>query len=97
MLFAVICTDRPGVLERRLAARPAHLQYLEGQVQHLIEAGAMLDPNGQPVGSLFVVDMPDRAAVEAFASGDPYAAAGVFESTVIRPFRSVFKDRARVT
>ena len=25
MLFALICTDRPGGLELRLATRPAHL------------------------------------------------------------------------
>lgn len=96
MLFAVICTDCPGALERRLAARPTHLAYLEGRVETLIHAGALLDPNGQPTGSLFVLDVPDRAAAEAFAAGDPYAAAGVFESTVIRPFRPVFKDGARV-
>jgi hypothetical protein len=32
------------------------------------------------------------AAAEAFAAADPYAKAGLFESVVIRPFRTVFKD-----
>ena len=37
-----------------------------------------------------------RAAAEAFAAADPYASAGLFESSVIRPFRQVYKDGARV-
>lgn len=96
MLFALICADRPGALERRLATRPSHLEYLERHVEALIEAGPLLDARGDPCGSLFVLDVADRAAAEAFAQGDPYTAAGVFESAVVRPFRSVFKDRARV-
>ncbi len=95
MLFALICTDRPGALERRLAQRPAHLAHLERHVAQLVEAGPLLDPQGNPCGSLFVLDMADRAAAEAFAAADPYAAAGVFESAVIRPFRAVYKDGAK--
>lgn len=92
MLFAVICTDRPAGLETRMAARPAHLAYLDSQAAALVEGGAMLDAEGKPCGSLLLVDVADRAAAVAFAAGDPYAAAGLFESTVIRPFRAVFKD-----
>lgn len=96
MLFAMICTDRPGALELRMATRPTHLAYLEGQAAMLVEAGALLDAEGKPGGSLFLLEAPDRAAVEAFAAGDPYAKAGLFEATVIRPFRGVFKDGAKL-
>ena len=96
MLFAVICTDKPGALDTRLANRPAHLEYLEAHVASLVRAGAMLDEAGRPVGSLLLVDLADRAAAEAFAAGDPYAQAGVFESTVIHPFRAVFADGVRL-
>ncbi len=92
MLFALTCTDRPASLDLRMATRPAHLEYLNGQVAALVHAGALLDAEGKPNGSLLVVDLPDRAAAERFAAADPYARAGLFESTVIRPFRPAFKD-----
>jgi uncharacterized protein len=96
MLFALICTDRPGGLETRLATRPSHLAYLETYAARLVHAGAMLDIDGRPCGSLLLVDVADRAEAEGFAAGDPYAKAGLFESTVIRPFRAVFKDGGKL-
>ncbi len=96
MLFALINTDRPGSLDLRLSTRAAHLNYLDGQSARIVSGGAMLDASGQPAGSLLVIDVADRAAAEAFAAADPYAQAGLFESSVIRPFRQVFKDGAKL-
>jgi uncharacterized protein YciI len=96
MLFAVINTDRPGALDLRLSTRPTHLAFLEGEAGKIVTGGAMLDASGQPAGSLLVVDVEDRAAAEAFAAADPYARAGLFESSVVRPFRQVFKDGAKL-
>jgi uncharacterized protein YciI len=92
MLFVLACTDRPGRLDLRLATRPAHLAYLETYQGKLAYAGALLDIDGRPCGSLLVIDVADRAEAEGFAAGDPYAKADLFESTVIRPFRPIFKD-----
>ncbi len=95
MLFALICTDRPGSLDRRLATRPAHLAYLETYASKLVHAGALLDTDNRPCGSLLVIDVADRAEAEGFAASDPYAKADLFESAVIRPFRPVYKDGER--
>jgi uncharacterized protein YciI len=92
MLFALICTDRPGALDTRMATRPSHLAYLETFQDKLVHAGALLDTDGRPCGSLLVIDVADRAEAEGFAAADPYAKAGLFESTIIRPFRPAFKD-----
>jgi uncharacterized protein YciI len=92
MLFAITCTDKPGGLELRMATRPAHLEHLKANERELVLVGPVLDQAGQPCGSLLVVEAVDRAAAEAFAAADPYAKAGLFESVVIRPFRTVFKD-----
>jgi len=92
MLFALVCTDRPGSLDLRLATRANHLAYLETYQDRLVHAGPLLDLDGRPCGSLLVIDAEDRAAAEGFAEADPYAKAGLFESAVIRPFRAVFKD-----
>ncbi len=96
MLFALICTDRPGGLDLRMATRPAHLAYLEAQAARIMSAGGLLDPEGKPCGSLLVVEAADRAEAEALAAADPYARAGLFESTLIRPFRQVYKDGAKI-
>ncbi|MDE2334451.1 MAG: YciI family protein [Rhodospirillales bacterium] len=96
MLFALICTDRPASLELRMATRPQHLAYLEQYATKLVQVGPLLDTEGRASGSLLIIDVEDRAAAEGFAAADPYSKAGLFESTVIRPFRSVYRDGERV-
>jgi len=92
MLFALVCTDKPQSLDLRLAVRPAHITYLETYQDKLIQAGPLLDPDGRPAGSLLIIDVEDAPAAAGFADADPYTKAGLFESVIIRPYRSVFKD-----
>jgi uncharacterized protein YciI len=92
MLFALICTDKPNSLDLRLAQRPQHLAYLETYVTKIASAGALLDTDARPCGSLLIIDVADRAEAEGFAEADPYTKSGLFESVQIRPFRQVFKD-----
>ncbi len=96
MLFSLICTDRPASLDLRLATRPAHVAYLTTYADRVMQAGPLLDTDGRPCGSLLLIEAEDRAAAEGFAAGDPYAKAGLFESTIIRGFRTVLKDGALV-
>lgn len=96
MLFAIICTDRPGSLDTRLAAREAHIHYLSAYADRLIEAGPLLGVDGRPCGSLLIVDVEDRAAAEGFAASDPYSKVELFESVIIRGHRTVFRDGALV-
>jgi len=96
MLFAVINTDRPGQLDLRMATRPDHLAYLEGIAPQLMQGGAILDAEGKPCGSVIILEAETLEAAAAIVAGDPYAKAGLFESSVIRPFRQAFKDGARV-
>ena len=62
MLFALVCTDRPGALDLRLATRANHLAYLETYQDRLVHAGALLDLDGRPSGSLLVIEAEDRSA-----------------------------------
>ncbi len=91
MLFVLICTDKPGSLDLRLATRPQHLAYLETYQSRLVQAGPLLDLDQRPCGSLLVIDVVDRAEAEGFAVSDPYAKAGLFESVVIRGYREIFR------
>ena len=85
-LFAISCKDKPGALETRLAIRPVHLDYLrESKILKL--AGALLGEDGNPIGSLLIVEADDIAAAQAQADNDPYTAADIFESVEINPWR----------
>ena len=90
MQFAIYCVDKTGHQQLRADTRSAHLDYLKGFLDKIIIAGPLLDDAGETMaGSLFLVDFPDRAAVEAFAAGDPYRKAGLFASVRITPWRKV--------
>lgn len=98
MLYAIICEELPGALERRMANRPAHVERLaalqaEGR---LILAGPhpAIDANDPgPAGfsgSLIVAEFASREAAIAWASEDPYAKANVYSSVTVKPFKKVF-------
>ncbi len=86
-LYAVICTDHKGSSEIRQKTRESHLAYCRAAGTPVKLAGALLDENGQPEGSLLVIECDSIAAAEAFAAGDPYAKVGLFASVSVKPWR----------
>lgn len=84
MLFAILCDDRDGGLDTRLATRPDHLAYLNGLGAGLKFAGPFLGDDGKPVGSMLVVDAADETQARAIADADPYAKAGLFAHVRVR-------------
>lgn len=90
MLFAMIAKDKAGALDQRLAVRPVHLAHLESLGQQLRLAGALLDANGTPEGSLVVIEAETIEAATALFHADPFVDAGVFESVEIKPWRLVY-------
>ena len=86
-LFVMTCTDHKDALDRRMAARPAHLDYIKAHLAMLKVAGPLLDDDGQMAGSFFIIEAENKAAVEAFNAADPYVLADVFESVDIRAVR----------
>lgn len=89
MEFLIICRDGPDGLAIRQKTRPDHLAYLEAKGSQVRLAGPMLDKDGNPAGSLLVVETDDIAAARALADADPYARAGLFAEVSVVPFRSV--------
>ena len=90
MHFAIYCLDKAEGGPVRAENRPAHLDYLNRHLDRILVAGPLLDGAGAaPVGSLLIMEFDDLAAAEAFAAGDPYARAGLFESVTIKPWRKV--------
>lgn len=90
MLFAITCLDKPNSLELRLANREAHLAHARGNVDKMLVGGPLLADDGQTmIGSLLIMDLPDRTAAEALMAADPYVKAGLFDSVTIRPYKKV--------
>lgn len=98
MLYAIICEELPGALEKRLASRPAHIERLKALQAdgRLILSGphpAIDSEDPGPAGfsgSLIVAEFASREAAIAWASEDPYTLAGVFSKVTVKPFKKVF-------
>lgn len=97
MLYALTGEDTPNSLDKRLAARPAHLARLQALADagRLVLAGPMpaIDsPDPGPagfVGSLVVAEFASQTEAEAWMAADPYVTDGVFSRTTVRPFKRV--------
>ena len=92
MPYFIHAVDKPGALEVRKANREAHLAYVKDNYNDaMIAAGPTLSDDGEGMtGSVILIDLPDRAAVDAFCANDPYTKAGLFASVTIAPFKHVF-------
>ncbi|ADR59072.1 YciL protein [Pseudomonas sp. XWY-1] len=97
MLYAIIASDVANSLEKRLAARPAHIERLqqlkaEGRVV-LAGPHPAIDSNDPGEagfsGSLIVAEFESLAAAQTWADADPYIAAGVYDKVVVKPFKQV--------
>lgn len=97
MLYAIIASDVANSLEKRLAARPAHIERLqqlkaEGRVV-LAGPHPAIDSNDPGEagfsGSLIVAEFDSLATAQAWADADPYIAAGVYEKVIVKPFKQV--------
>jgi len=98
MWYAIVGQDVPNSLEKRLAARPAHvarLQTLQDQGRLLLAgpfpAVDAVDPGTAGfTGSLIVAEFASLASAQDWANADPYVAAGVYAGIRVQPFRKTF-------
>jgi uncharacterized protein YciI len=89
MQFMAYCLDKLGALEVRMANRPKHVEYLTSYNDKLVFAGPLLDGEAM-IGTLVVLDVADRAAMDKFLANDPYAKAGLFQSVSVHGVKKVF-------
>ena len=97
MWYVIDARDGQDVLERRLAARPRHLERLRA----LLDAGRLLIAGPCPAidaddpgpagftGSVVNAEFDSIDAARSWAQADPYVEAGVYASVDVRPFRRV--------
>jgi uncharacterized protein YciI len=87
--------DKPGMGETRTATRPVHLDHLNSLGDALFLAGALLDANGAPEGSLMVLEAETIEAATAKFEADPFVKQGIFASYEIKPWRVAIDNTAR--
>ena len=97
MWYMISSQDVENSLEKRLAARPAHLQRL----QLLADEGRLMLAGPHPAvdsenpgdagfsGALVVAEFESLEAAQTWANADPYVAAGVYLSVIVKPFKRV--------
>lgn len=97
MLYAIFGEDVPNSLEKRMAARPGHLQRLT----RLRDEGRLLLAGPHPAidsadpgpagfsGSLVVAEFASLQEAQDWANADPYLSSGVYQRVTVRPFKKV--------
>jgi uncharacterized protein YciI len=89
-LFVLHAIDLPGALPRRLEHYGAHRAFIETEAEHrisIVMSGPLQTDDGEMmIGSLFIIDAPDRAALEAFVAADPFTREGVWGEVRITRF-----------
>jgi uncharacterized protein YciI len=94
MQYILIAHDKPGALALRLETRPAHLAYWNELGATLTYGGPLLGADGNPFGSVLVVEAESEDAARALFEADPYVGVELFEMVSITGFRQVFGVKA---
>lgn len=89
--YALICRDAPDALQKRMAARAAHMDGLkiEKAAGHIVDGGAILDVQGNMAGSVVLCQFDDRAALDAYLVREIYHREGVWGDVEILEMRFV--------
>lgn len=95
MLYLIYAQDKIGSLAQRLEARPAHL----ARLQALHDQGRLVIAGPHPAidsdnpgdagftGSTIIAEFENLQQAKQWADDDPFVAAGVYESVVVKPLR----------
>ena len=92
-LFVFQGLDKTGALELRKATREAHLAWIAAVNPRVKIGGPMLSDDGaMPIGSMLVIEADTLADARALFAQDPYALAGLWQSTSVRPYNWLIRQ-----
>ncbi|WP_255568853.1 YciI family protein [Neoroseomonas alba] len=88
MGYAIIAWDGPDPA-RRAASRDRHLAVITRWAQEgrLALGVPLFTPDWKPAGSLMVLDVPDKAGLDAYLAEEPFVVEGVWDRWTAHPFR----------
>ncbi|WP_158828033.1 YciI family protein [Mucilaginibacter lacusdianchii] len=78
-----------GALQRRLDVRPHHLDKVKELKENgnFVVGGAILNEQGQMIGSSMIVQFASDEEMEAWKNNDPYVLQKVWETVDVKPFK----------
>ena len=96
MHWLVKCRSKPATDALREATLDAHRSFLDGYSEVTWYSGPLFtDDNKNAIGSLRLIEFPDRAAALSYINADPYTKAGIFQSIGIERWKPGLDVRQR--
>jgi uncharacterized protein YciI len=96
MHWLIKCRSKPNTDALRDATIAAHRNFLDGYPEVTWYSGPIFtDDNKNAIGSLRLIEFPDRAAALAYINGDPYTKAGIFQSISVERWNPGLDVRQR--
>lgn len=96
MHWLIKCRSKPGTDDLRNATIDAHRNFLDGYPEVTWYSGPLFtDDNKNAIGSLRLIEFPDRAAALAYINADPYTKAGIFQSITVERWKPGLDVRQR--
>ena len=96
MHWLIKCRSKPGTDALREATIDAHRKFLDGYADVTWYSGPIFtDDNKNAIGSLRLIEFPDRAAALAYINADPYTKAGIFQAITIERWKPALDVRQR--
>ncbi|WP_406262199.1 YciI family protein [Actinacidiphila glaucinigra] len=90
MEFLCYHRDRADSLTLRQELLEDHWSYMDRYEKEMIARGPTLTAvDGEPTGSVHILDLPDPAAARAFAFDEPGHQAGVYRDVLLRRWRNL--------
>lgn len=76
-------------LQRRLNVRPSHLEGVKRLKAsgNFVLGGAMLNDEGNMIGSTMIVQFEDKEQLEQWKQNDPYVTGQVWDRVEVKPFK----------
>ncbi len=96
MQFIITAHDGEGKLEKRLEVRSRHLKNLSEVKAKVLCAGGLLDAEGKMKGSVIVMDIESREALDRYLASEPYIIEGVWEKVDVERMNVVLLNGEKV-
>ena len=96
MQFIITAHDGENMLDKRMAVRPRHLEGMAKLGEHIVLAGGLLDGEGKMKGSVLILDVEDRVALDDYLKNEPYVVEHVWEKIEIETVNVVIVNGKKV-
>ncbi len=96
MQYIITAHDGPGLLDRRLAVRPRHLENMGTIRGKVLCAGGLLDGEGRMKGSVLIIDFDGPDALREYLDREPYLTVHVWEKVDCQPMNVVLLNGEKV-